>query len=489
MLTTIEEQLHVQERVERCRVGTDHHDLKLFDQDRYRRSSGCILFPSTSRETVDFIASLNASPRWLTVEERIALADEEAAKRPTLQRRLDQMKATAAGEGALELTQRLFPLKYLEQVLWHCQGRNEHYLSQNSFQGWQRSSSSVNQIISCWVDLDFYKLQNEEIKAALANDIEAVKMVLARCSEGLGDSRFLPTQIVRSGRGLYVKWIFSHFLPGVAAPRWRRCMETIIERFSDFGADPRARDAARVLRVTGSRNSKSRTFVQTIHLGTPVFFDELTAALLPRERASPADRWAAKTLTANAIKRFGQKTQSTLKPQTKTLDHAHSWPALVAAELKHLAAIRGHSARGHIELLIFIHMNFQLMCKNVIDRADFENQVQEIGLVVGANLGQLKGKVTNLWRRHETGRTLYLYKKKTLISLLEITEEELCQLPCLAKSVIGQARKLTVQTRGELAENQQRALLLERSGMQLKDIALHFKVNPKTVKRWLIATR
>jgi len=483
MLTTIE-----QLGVKRGRVSADHPDLQMFYQDRYQKSYGCILFPPTSVQTVDFIESLNTSPNWLTDEERIELADEEAVKKPTLQQRLVQMKATLDGQGALDLTQRLFPLKHLAQVLWHCQNRDEHYLAQNSFQGWQRSSSSVNQITSCWVDLDFYKLKSEEVKAALADDGQAVLMVLALCREGLGDRRFLPSQIVRSGRGLYVKWIFSHFLPGVAAPRWRRCMEAIIERFTALGSDPRARDAARVLRVVGSRNSKSRTLVQTIHTGAPIFFDLLAAALLPRERASASDRWAAKTLTASAIKRFGKKAQTTLEPKTKTLDHAHSWPALVAAELIHLALMRGQSARGHIELLIFTHMNFQLMCKNVLDRVDFENQVQEIGLLVGANLGQLKGKVMNLWQRHQAGQHLYLYKKSTLISLLEITAEELIQLPCLAKSAGSRERKPTVQTRGELEEKQQRALLMERSGMQLKDIAIHFNVSPRTVKRWLLAT-
>jgi hypothetical protein len=489
MFTTIEEQPELQARVQRGRVGSGHPDLHLFHQDRYRRSSACILFPSTAQATVDFIKSLSGSPAWLTEEERLALADEDAARKPPLRQRIAQLQATAAGAGALDLRQRLFPLKYLPEVLWHCQGRLEHYLAQNSFHAWPRASDNVNQLTSCWVDLDFYKLDDESIKIALAHDDVAVDMIIARCTEGLADRWFLPTQIVRSGRGLYVKWVFSHFLPGAAAPRWRRCMESLVRRFKDFGADPAARDAARVLRVVGSRNSKSKSVVQVLHAGQPILFDDIAAALLPRERASAVDRWATKALAENAKKRFGPRVQNAIDHQPPTFDPARSWPALVAAEVKQLATMRGAGARGHIEELTYIHINFQLMCKRVTDREDFERQVEEIGTVMGGDVTQLRGKVSNLWRRRESGLEMYRFKKQTVIDLLEITIEELAQLPCLARSLGGGLRKPTIQTRIELAENQQRALLLERSGMQLQDIAQHIGISQKTVKRWLIAAR
>lgn len=489
MSINFEIQPDLRAKVQREGVRADHPDLQLFHQDRYLRSFGCILFPSTAQATKDFIRSLGESPAWLTEEERIALADEAAARRPTFEQFIAQMRATAAGAGALELRQRLFPLNYLPQVLWHCQGRLEHYLAQNSFQNWTRASDNVNQLTSCWVDLDFYNLDDAETKLALADDAIAVELICRRCTEGIGDRWFLPTQIIRSGRGLYVKWVFSHFLPGVAAPRWRLCMEKIVELFTDFGADPAAKDAARVLRIVGSQNSKSKSRVRVLHAGKPILFDDLAAALLPRERASAADRWATKTLAENAKKRFGTRVKKTGDQQPPGFDHAHSWPVLVAAEVKKLAIMRGAGARGHIEEITFIHINFQLMCRLVKNREDFERQVQEIGIAMGANLNQLRGKVSNLWRRHESGLHLYRFKKKTVIDLLEITTEELAQLPCLARSQGGGLRKPTVQTRAELAENQQRVLILERSGMQLQQIAQYIGISTKTVKRWLIAAR
>ncbi len=380
MVTTIEEQLDLQARVQRGRVGASQHDMALFHQDRYRRSLGCILFPSTAQGTVDFINSLSGSPAWLTEEERMALADEEEAKKPTLQQRLAQLQATAAGSGALELRQRLFPLELLPQVLWHCQNRVEHYLAQNSFHSWSRASDNVNQLTSCWLDLDFYKLEDQSVKTALCRDEVAVHMIVGRCTQGLADRWFLPTQIVSSGRGLYVKWVFSHFLPGAAAPRWRRCMESLIERFKEYGADPAAKDAARVLRITGSRNSKSKSAVRVLHSGEPISFDDLAAALLPRERASAADRQATKTLAENATKRFGVKIEKPKFQQSANFDRSFLWPALVAAELKKLAVMRGHSARGHIETLTFIYINFQVMSGLVADCDDFERQVKELGV-------------------------------------------------------------------------------------------------------------
>jgi hypothetical protein len=467
----------------RAGVGDHHADLQLFKQDRYKRSSACLLYPAADRATALFMKSLTKPQAWLASADLAALDDQDL---PTIGQQLDQIKAALHGDDATELSQRVFPLEYLAAVLWHCMGRNEHYLAQNSFKGWPRASDNVNQITSCWIDLDYYKLKDSELRRQLDDDESAVSLILHNCTGCVSHKWFVPTQIIRSGRGLYVKWIFSHFLSGAASPRWRACMVALVERFKEFGVDPAARDAARVLRVTGSLNGKSKTVVRVLHDAKPILFDDLADALLPRKRLSQADRWAIKSLTANAAARFGPKART---EKTNTLTHGKSWPLLVAAELALLAHIRGAGAIGHIELIVFLALNFQLMAGQVTSRAEFDSRVAELGGVMHADLKQLNGKVGSLWSRHELGRSMYRFKRSTIIDRVSITAEELTQLPCLSKQGGIGERKPPVQTRTELSAQQERARLLERSGLQLGAIARQLNVHPRTVKRWLIPPR
>lgn len=471
-------------------VSWDHPDMQLFAQDRHRHAFGCILYPTTYVSTSKFIYSLRQSPVWLNQAE----IEELELFNPNVPAKVAQMKANLAGEGALELTQRLFPIRHLDQVLRHCEGRREHYLAQCSFKNWGRSSDNVNQLTSCWVDLDFYKLDDIKKRTSLASDMTAVEFIFRRCEEGIGERCFLPTQIVRSGRGLYIKWIFSHFLPGTAAPRWRRCMEKLVEIFADFGADPAAKDAARVLRVTGSVNSKSRSQTHILHTGKPILFDELATAVLPRPRANAIDRAATKTLAENAVKRFGlgkkvpfYRSNETTGQVKQINMNPHSWPALVAHEIKMLAEMRGSSMQGHIELAVFIRLNFLLMSGQIGSEEDFKKEIYEMGQLTHARQDQLLSKVKNVWTRYQAQEKNYRFKKRTVIERLNISEVELLKLPCLAKAVNSGARKPTVQTRIKLEKNQQDALRLEKSGMQLQQIAILLEVSQKTVKRWLVA--
>ncbi len=50
---------------------------------------------------------------------------------------------------------------------------------------------------------------------------------------------------------MYLIWLHSP-IPRAALPRWRACQEILKDLLASLGADPKARDAARVLRVVGT---------------------------------------------------------------------------------------------------------------------------------------------------------------------------------------------------------------------------------------------
>lgn len=91
-----------------------------------------------------------------------------------------------------------------------------------------------------------------------------------------------PSLAISTGRGLALVWrhepVSKHVLP-----KWARCQQCIIEALEELGADPGAKDAARVLRLVGTYNSKSGTLVEIIseNLDEVWEFGDLAEDILP----------------------------------------------------------------------------------------------------------------------------------------------------------------------------------------------------------------
>jgi hypothetical protein len=91
-----------------------------------------------------------------------------------------------------------------------------------------------------------------------------------------------PSLAISTGRGLALVWrhkpVSRHVLP-----KWARCQQVIFEALEELGADPGAKDAARVMRLVGTYNSKSGTLVESIfeNLEEVWGFGELADEILP----------------------------------------------------------------------------------------------------------------------------------------------------------------------------------------------------------------
>lgn len=480
----IEDPRWVDSQTPRQKIGDGHPDLQLFHQDRIKNGFGCILFPANFGPSINFFRGLKESPCWLSPTERPVLDSIESRK-----------EHVQAYTSSSNLTQRLFKMTSLPEVLAHCQNQREHYLGQSKFSTWQRSSDNASQLTSCWLDLDFYKSSVRlDIKNTLAVDHSAVELILDKCmTAGRNGRWFIPNQIIRSGRGLYVKWIFNHYLPGVAGPRWKHCQDQLVKLFADFGADAQAKDAARVLRVVGSVNSKNGAVVKVIHRAHQSYtisFDDLAGAVLERKRANETDRRATKLLMQKYEKdqedRVANGEQPYRRKEKKEWNGTgEKWATIVARELTNLAQFRGkESVRGHIELFTFVIMNYKLLGGQVVSETDFHLQVHELGLMMGADLVQLSGQVKNLYLRFQAGDHLYHYRKSNLVALFRIADAELSITPVLARKA-GSGVSAANTPRAARPDLHQRARLLERAGLTLVDIADQLGVSTKTVKRYL----
>lgn len=480
-------------------VVDDQPDTQLFLMDQREKKYGwcCLLYPLSDGATFEFTQTLADRLNWLSDDERQRMdLDERMAARIEGLRILFK-------EGRRTLRQHLFQMDLLPLVLAHCQGRKDHYLAQCSFKKMCRNSDSVHQLTSCWVDLDYYKLKDTETRAQLDTDQGALALIADLCTDGKGGRWFTPTQVVRSGKGLYVKWIFNHFLRAEAAPRWTAVMDRLIKKFLVLGADGAARDSARVLRVVGSINGKNGVPVTLLQRRPNIDFDDLAAAVLERKRMPRWEREQYKLIAAQSKKDRARSARERTGAKGKGAAPrgfigGKTWSEILSDELPNLIEIRGKDGmRGRMEMLTYLTMFYRILAGRVRNEDDFDAQVNELGLRMGAELDVLKAGVTTLWKEYARAGNRLLrkpFKKQTLLQKLRdcgFTDQELAQLPACITNLPQAANGMTKNDRDETImlknEQHQSALLLCRSGVPLNEIAASLGVSRQTAKKWIEA--
>lgn len=123
----------------------------------------------------------------------------------------------------------------------------DKYITANTFFGYRRHET-LKCLTSFYVDLDL----------ALAKDYGNDFMRLRQDALDLLSAAQIPAPnlAVHTGRGVHLYWLFSHTLPAVAYPRWKPCVQRLVKILKPVGADSKAVDTARVLRLVGTLNSK-----------------------------------------------------------------------------------------------------------------------------------------------------------------------------------------------------------------------------------------
>ena len=169
------------------------------------------------------------------------------------------------------------PVADLPYTVRQLAGVQDAYISQNRFIGRRRTIAHLAQLGALFADIDYYNTDYGHLTPA---------HLLPIVFEALRDARIpTPTFAVSTGRGMAIIWRHTA-VPRHALPRWRACQRIIFDTLKPFGADPMATDAARVLRIVGSVNSKSGTAVEVItDLGHTWDFSDLADEILPLPRA------------------------------------------------------------------------------------------------------------------------------------------------------------------------------------------------------------
>lgn len=148
---------------------------------------------------------------------------------------------------------------------------NEAYLSQSGFNRSRRSLETLSTIPALFSDLDY-------------GDVPSMRrlttpQLFERIRRDLPDLPPPTLTAASSLRGAYGVWVLNEPLPADQLPVWQPVQNTLCSVLKPYGADPRARDATRVLRVPGSHHP-SGAVVQYSQTGPAYPFAALQKTVL-----------------------------------------------------------------------------------------------------------------------------------------------------------------------------------------------------------------
>lgn len=145
------------------------------------------------------------------------------------------------------------------------------YTSVNSFKGGKRTSASLFNYCSIFIDIDCHAMDNEGIKEAKRRTVELLEEAYA--SGKLAE----PTMITDTGRGFGLQYVLSRSIANIAQTEkqqlfFKRVRKSLFERYSDILAvdpmaaqpDASALDDARVCRLPGTYNQSAGTYCRLI---------------------------------------------------------------------------------------------------------------------------------------------------------------------------------------------------------------------------------
>ncbi len=367
-------------------------------------------------------------------------------------------------------------------------GGHNVYQSQNGFAG-RRVVDRVSALTSCYVDLDTYK---QGSNPASVDDV--LDQVHRHCPW-----LPLPTFVVYSGRGWYLQWIFREPLNRGLLPRWQLVQKTLVDQLAELGADRACTDAARVLRIVGSKNTKSGRLVEgCMQTGERLSFAAFERAVKrgldlpqPAPRASP------------------ERRPSTASPaQRKQYLRGLELHQARMADCHTLAELRGspRMADCRHRLLLVYAISLAWYCQ---DPREAEREAQAFCAAHFLNGGTyLRQRVHSVFRRMAEAQAgvahlwqgqkvdwRYRLRNSSILSLLEVTPDEQRQLRTLISSGekerrrVAKRREAGVEPRGDYLrraeERRSEAARMRREGLTQRAIADRLGVSQAWVSKLL----
>jgi hypothetical protein len=403
--------------------------------------------------------------------------------------------------------QHSYTTQELDQVLPASGGVDDVYISQNRFWG-ARAVSRLAQLSALYVDVDYYKHPD-------LNGMHPLGVLQLAFAELQHSKIPRPSLAVSTGRGLALIWRHEP-VPHYVLPKWKLCQEYIFEGLKGLGADPSAKDAARVLRLVGSRNSKSGTIVEAVweEHGEAIWnFGDLADEMLPLSRRELEERCAKRS--ENQDKLASSKHSTRASKSRDNIEERFTAATLALGrlgDLQHLLGLRGYdklppgqrdswmfvAATSLADLVQpqFLEREILVLGRDYAGWSEAEIRSRMQAVISRAHAASAGDKVE--WNGQQRDPRYWL-KNKTIIDMLGITPSEEKEMQVLiskdTKRQRDRERKASERrARGakpreeylaEAKEKRSIALGLHQQGMSLREIGKILGVSHTQVKRMI----
>jgi hypothetical protein len=331
-----------------------------------------------------------------------------------------------------------------------------------------------------FADLDTYRVP------ALADEKpDAIGRDVLRFCDREGIPR--PSALICSGRGEQVKWCFDRIVGREDVGRMVALNRALARRLAAFGADPKATDATRLLRVTGSRHSGADRIVEVLHLetsdGRTVTYDPhvLADMLAPHDRAPDV---------GVILPQPSEMVRGRIAPNGWS---RAGWHWSIVEDIRRLAVIRWYGVvpngwRDNIAFLIACQL-----LRIFPPREAYRETLAVVSTLIEPDflrreLDHLAGTATRLARDAWAGRGwvhTYRHGKQTLIDELQITAGEMPHMRALIDEAEDRRRRAARERArraaagaaerdtwlGEAADRAATARLLRAEGLSWADVA------------------
>ena len=385
----------------------------------------------------------------------------------------------------------------LPQVLAALDPDIDSYMSQATFFRPNRRLVNLWHLPLCFVDLDTYKtaygkLHEEPLSLAVRQRLADVGIPPA-------------SLVIHSGRGVYLKWLLKSPLPQAALPRWNAVQRELVSRLVDFGADPKARDASRVLRLVSTCNTKQPDpelrkvrvlWVEEVD-GEPLLhdFERLAEAVLPFTRKEVAAAEADKPPVR--VIQFKRGGESALELRRFSFETLH-WDRVT--DMRKLRQLRCSIAEGGREMFVFLMLN-ELAKSGQVNAHNFQYETVALARECEAFVKDSdwsRSTFSTLYRRvkehmagqYGRGQGLYKYQNQTLIEQLEITPDEERHMKTLISTTEkyrrnNDRRRVARGYQSKRVDRAKKIVELHRARLSTRQIAVVVGCDQSTVVRTL----
>ena len=357
---------------------------------------------------------------------------------------------------------------YVEDLLKQDFDKEDVYISMSTFYKPMRRIENIKELTCNFIDLDTYntKFTNTQILMNLESNYF---------------NKVIPTPnlIIGSGRGLTLIWLIER-VPYMALPLWKAVQEYLYSQLKEFGADRKALDATRVLRVAGSINSKSGTRVTILEK----YEYKYTLREIQREFLPDLDE--------NRNKKKGRPKKVVYVHRERSLYQGR------ILDLVKLCELRNYDVKGHREIILFLYRYY--LCYFYEDEQRALEDVLELNKEFIHPLGEKEliratGSAEKVFKSKDKQ---YKYKNETLIDILEISDYEQTHM----KIIIGKeeykrrhrireknryVEKLksqgSVSEKEKISQRRQKIKALLAEGLLQKDICNSLNISKDTYIR------